>query len=114
MIDVITDYPSFIRNPQQGGENSAPTQGVEKVDYYGEIVAIVVAESFEAARDAATRVRIDYEPRNYVFAAHRDQADTPAPGMIPPHSAQGDVEKALAEAATTIDATYTTPHRFRC
>ncbi|PZQ59612.1 MAG: xanthine dehydrogenase [Sphingomonas taxi] len=111
VIDVITDYPSFIRNPQQGGEMKAPTQGVQKVDYHGEIVAIVVAESFEAARDAAARVRVDYEPAegSYVFAAHRDQADRPPPDQIPPKSSQGDVDKALAAAAFTIDATYTTP-----
>src|SRR5204863_66446 len=47
VIDVITDYASFIRNPQQGGETEAPTQGVRTVDYFGEIIAIVIAESFE-------------------------------------------------------------------
>lgn len=111
VIDVITDYPSFIRNPQQGGEMKAPTQGVQKVDYHGEIVAIVVADTFEAARDAAARVRVDYDPAEgaYVFAAHRDQADRPPPDQIPPHSKQGDVDAAMADAAFTIDATYTTP-----
>lgn len=111
VIDVITDYPSFIRNPQQGGEKKAPTQGVEKVDYHGEIVAIVVAETFEAARDAAAQVEVTYEPRegHYVFAAHRDQADRPPPDQIPPHMAKGDLDAALAEAAFSIDETYTTP-----
>jgi xanthine dehydrogenase YagR molybdenum-binding subunit len=111
VIDVITDYPSFIRNPQQGGEKKAPTQGVEKVDYHGEIVAIVVAETFEAARDAAARVKVDYAPAEgaYVFAAHRDQATRPPPDQIPPHMAKGDIDAAMADAAFTIDATYTTP-----
>ena len=53
VIDVVTDFATFIRNPQQGGETAAPAQGVEEIAYFGEIVAIVVAESFEAARDAA-------------------------------------------------------------
>jgi xanthine dehydrogenase YagR molybdenum-binding subunit len=111
VIDVITDYPSFIRNPQQGGEKKAPTQGVEKVDYHGEIVAIVVAETFEAARDAAAQVRIDYEPREgaFVFEEHRDEADRPPPDQIPPQTSQGDVEGAMASAAYTVDQTYTTP-----
>jgi len=34
VIDVITDYASFIRNPQQGGDTTAPTQGVENVAYH--------------------------------------------------------------------------------
>ena len=111
VIDVITDYPSFIRNPQQGGEQKAPTQGVQKVDYHGEIVAIVVAETFEAARDAAAQVTVDYTPADgaYVFAAHRDQATRPPPDQIPPHMAKGDLDAAMAEAAFTIDETYTTP-----
>jgi xanthine dehydrogenase YagR molybdenum-binding subunit len=53
VIDVVTDFATFLRNPQQGGETEAPTQGVEDVHYFGEIVAIVLAENFEAARDAA-------------------------------------------------------------
>ena len=111
VIDVITDYPTFIRNPQQGGETTAPTQGVEKVDYHGEIVAIVVAETFEAARDAAARVRIDFEPAegSYVFAEHRDEADRPPASQIPAKTSKGDVDKAMAAAAFTVDRTYTTP-----
>ena len=61
VIDVITDYASFIRNPQQGGETTAPTQGVEDVAYHGEIIAIVIAESYEAARDAALHVDVQYD-----------------------------------------------------
>ncbi|MBW6526813.1 xanthine dehydrogenase family protein molybdopterin-binding subunit [Sphingomonas sp. RHCKR7] len=111
VIDVITDYPSFIRNPQQGGEKKAPTQGVEKVDYHGEIVAIVVAETFEAARDAAARVKVDYEPAEgaFVFADHRDTADRPPADQIPAQSSQGDVDAAMASATYTVDQTYTTP-----
>ncbi|MEG8038102.1 xanthine dehydrogenase family protein molybdopterin-binding subunit [Sphingomonas sp. LR60] len=111
VIDVITDYPSFIRNPQQGGEKKAPTQGVEKVDYHGEIVAIVVAETFEAARDAAAQVKVAYEPAEgqYVFAAHRDQADRPPADQMPAHIAKGDLDKAMVDAAFSIDETYTTP-----
>ena len=111
VIDVVTDYPTFIRNPQQGGEMKAPTQGVQKVDYHGEIVAIVVADTFEAAREGAALVHVDAEPAEgaYVFAAHRDQAETPPPDQIPPTTSQGDVDAAMAAAAVTVDATYTTP-----
>ncbi|MGU3315827.1 xanthine dehydrogenase family protein molybdopterin-binding subunit [Sphingomonas sp. M6A6_1c] len=111
VIDVITDYASFIRNPQQGGETSAPTQGVENVAYHGEIIAIVVAESYEAARDAALRITVDYAPAEgrYSFLAHREEAEKPSAQQIPPHHKQGDVDKAMGEAAFAVDVTYTTP-----
>ncbi|MEA1085658.1 xanthine dehydrogenase family protein molybdopterin-binding subunit [Sphingomonas sp. CD22] len=111
VIDVITDYASFIRNPQQGGETSAPTQGVENVAYHGEIIAIVVAESYEAARDAALRITVDYAPAEgrYSFLAHREEAEKPSAQQIPPHHKQGDVDKAMGEAAFGVDVTYTTP-----
>ena len=48
VIDVVSDLNTFLRNPQQAGTPKAPTQGVRDVRYAGEIVAIVVAESFEA------------------------------------------------------------------
>ena len=111
VIDVITDYASFIRNPQQGGETSAPTQGVEDVAYHGEIIAIVVAESYEIARDAALRITVDYAPAEgrYSFLAHREEAEKPSAQQIPPHHKQGDVDKAMGEAAFAVDVTYTTP-----
>lgn len=111
VIDVITDYGTFIRNAAQGGETSAPTQGVEKIAYHGEPIAIVVAETYEAARDAAQRVKVDYDKGEgrYSFAAYREDAEKPKDGVTPAHASQGDVDAALADAAVTIDATYTTP-----
>ena len=113
VIDVIVDYKTFLRNAQQGGEKKAPTQGVEAVDYVGQPVAIVIAESYEAARDAAMRMRlaVEYETAEgrYSFRAWRDDAKKPPFNNIPSHYEQGDVEKALAEAPVTLDATYTTP-----
>jgi xanthine dehydrogenase YagR molybdenum-binding subunit len=111
VIDVITDYATFLRNPQQGGETEAPTQGVENVAYHGEIIAIVIAESYEVARDAAQQVVVEYEPGEgrYSFLAYREEAEKPKPQQIPPHHKQGDVDKAMAAAAHGIDVTYTTP-----
>ncbi|MEH3159456.1 MAG: xanthine dehydrogenase family protein molybdopterin-binding subunit [Sphingomonas taxi] len=111
VIDVITDYASFIRNPQQGGETTAPAQGVENVAYHGEIIAIVIADSYEVARDAALQVKVRYEPGEgrYSFLAHREEAEKPKPQQIPPYHEQGDIDRAMAEAAHSVDVTYTTP-----
>lgn len=111
VIDVVTDFKTFARNPQQGGETKAPTQGVKDIAYFGQLVALVVAESFEAARDAAQRLEITYDASEgrYDFEALKGETETPPGDQIPPKSKQGDVEKALAAAAATVDLTYTTP-----
>ncbi len=111
VIDVVVDLKTFIRNAQQGGETSAPTQGVEHVAHFGEPVAIVVAESYEIARDAAQLVVVRHTPEDGVFTFddHLDSATKPAPGTIPPHQAQGDIDAAMADAAFTIDDIWTTP-----
>lgn len=113
VIDIVTDFKTFARNPQQGGETKAPAQGVEDVVYAGEPVAIVVAESFEAARDAAQRVVIEYDDKQdegrFDFETLRHNTDKPADSQIPAYFKQGDIDDAMAKAAHFVDVTYTTP-----
>ncbi len=111
VIDVVTDFDQFIRVSAQGGATDAPTQGVKDIAFFGQIVAIVLAESFEVARDAAARLPIEYEiaEGQYDFAAHRDETRKPPDDATQAHFEQGDVDKAMAEAAVTIDSTYVTP-----
>ena len=111
VIDVVTDFDQFIRVSAQGGATDAPTQGVKDIAFFGQIVAIVLAESFEVARDAAARLPIEYEAAEgqYDFEAHRDETRKPKDDATQAHFAQGDVDKAMAEAAVTIDSTYVTP-----
>jgi xanthine dehydrogenase YagR molybdenum-binding subunit len=88
-----------------------PMQSAEIV-HYGQQVAVVVAETFEAARAAAALVQVAYEAQRPVVELH----DPLAPRWKPEtffgeamQDARGDVDAALAEAETHIDATYTTP-----
>jgi len=111
VIDVVTDLDKFIATPAQGLAPKAP-QGVEKVQYFGELVAIVLAESFEAARDAAQQVVVEYDEADdgrFDFEALKSEAEKPADGDIPAHFSQGNIDKAMAEAAVTVDSTFTTP-----
>jgi xanthine dehydrogenase YagR molybdenum-binding subunit len=111
VIDVVIDFDTFIRNSQQGGETKAPTQGVKDIAYFGQIVAIVLAETFEAAREAALSIPIEYEYKagTYNFEAHRDDAVTPPPSQLQPHFSQGDPDKAYDKAPVKLDVTYVTP-----
>jgi xanthine dehydrogenase YagR molybdenum-binding subunit len=83
------------------------------VSYRGQIVAAVVAESLETARQAAEIVRVDYD-----LARHDVELRPGHPGLykpdkvnpnFPTDTEEGDVEQALATAAITVDETYTTP-----
>lgn len=111
VIDVVTDFKHFIRNSGQGGETKAPTTGVTDVAYMGQPIAIVVAESYEAARDAAIRLPVRYEKGEgrFAFEAHRGETDKPPANNIPAHYTQGDLDQAMTGAAWTVDATITTP-----
>ena len=111
VIDVIVDLDTFIRNSQQGGETKSPTQGVKNVDYFGEPVAMVVAESYEVARDAAMRVVVRHSQGagDYDFDGRLDEAKKPPSDDAPAHSSQGHPDKALADADVVVDEVWTTP-----
>ena len=85
----------------------------DQVSYYGQVVAVVVAETLEAARAGALALAIDYDP-----ASHRSWLDPEDPELVAPDalnagfatsSSRGDAEQALDEAPHTVDAVYTTP-----
>ena len=73
----------------KGDKNTAKLLGGPEIEHYHQAVAIVVAETFEQARDAAMRVKVTYErharrstisPRRRTSrqAAEADPADRPA------------------------------------
>mgnify|MGYP004514582555 CR=1 FL=1 len=111
VIDVVVDLPNFIRNSQQGGQEEAPVKGVADTAYRGEPVAIVVAESYEQARDAAAHVAVRHKalPARTTFHDRLDEAEKPGDGPTEAHSQQGDVDAALAAAPVKVDAVWTTP-----
>ena len=83
------------------------------VAYRGQIVAAVVAESLETAREAAGLVRVDYDEREHDVTLRADHPELYAPEKVNPafpnETGQGDPDAALADAAVSVDATYTTP-----
>jgi xanthine dehydrogenase YagR molybdenum-binding subunit len=84
-----------------------------RVRFHGEPIALVVAESFEVARDAAARIRATYEPEPFVtrLRAGMPQAYTPQTvrRLADTETRMGDFEAAFAAAPVQVDATYETP-----
>ena len=84
----------------------------DRVRYNGEPVAVVVAETFEACREAAARVHVIYEEAKAILDFHRAKSSLHLPeesGQTPPDKQWGDFERGLAESHVRIDATYATP-----
>lgn len=85
----------------------------DRVAFRGQIVGAVIAETPEIARQAAELVRPGYEEQEHDAELRDDRADlyTPestAPGY-PTDTAKGDVAGAMASAAVTVRASYSTP-----
>ena len=92
--------------------NTAPLLAGPNIVHHDQAVALVVAETFEQARDAARLIRVDYAPveGRYDLAAARANARAAPPGFSGPSANKaGDFDAAFARAPVTIDALYTTP-----
>jgi xanthine dehydrogenase YagR molybdenum-binding subunit len=84
------------------------------VAYHGQLVAAVVARTPEIAREAAQHgVRVEYDAEPHDVRLRPDHPGLYAPDKVnpafPTDTERGDVEAALADAAVTVDVTYTTP-----
>lgn len=88
--------------------NTARLLAGPDVDHYHQAVALVVAETFEQAREAAQRIRVRYarQKGRYDLAAGRERAHRVDKH---PDSTVGDFARAFATAPVRLDATYTTP-----
>lgn len=84
----------------------------DQVHWNGQPVAVVVAETLEAAHAAARLVRVSYEalPAVTDFTAAQDAAVPVKGDMLEVGEARkGDAEAALAGAPVSVDARYSTP-----
>ncbi|QBJ25525.1 xanthine dehydrogenase family protein molybdopterin-binding subunit [Haematobacter massiliensis] len=101
---VITD-PRFLRQAAQGLDSKGPPSGPDDVEYMGQAVALVVAETLEAAQSAARNLRIRYEPRKAEFDPEAVEPELPPKKQ----SSTGDLDAAMASAAAALDEVWHTP-----
>src|SRR5688572_23834324 len=87
----------------------------EIVRYYGQFVALAVADTFEAAKAAADAVRVTYEKKkpNVDTKLQADDEPEVVPTTFAPtprmQSKRGDAEGAFDGAPVKLDQTYVTP-----
>jgi xanthine dehydrogenase YagR molybdenum-binding subunit len=84
-----------------------------KVAYHGQLIAAVVAGTFEQARAAARAVEISYYEQPHDARLRRDHPGLYTPMTVNPGfpacTEKGDLAAGLADARVSIDVTYTTP-----
>ena len=103
VIKVITDKRLTAR-AAQGTANEAPKQNVCEVHYWGQPIALVVAETFEQARDAAKHLKFDYtEDTDAIFDPEAADSETEDGA-----TQQGDLAHAMKQADASVDLHYST------
>jgi xanthine dehydrogenase YagR molybdenum-binding subunit len=119
VLDIFThENTGELKNLKFGAGGGGPTTSIQdfgpKIQHDGQIVAMVVADSFEAAREAAYRVKVAY-------TAEMPSATFDSPGVTEQDAAKagggepkkfpqaGDAEAAYSSAEVKLDAEYGTP-----
>lgn len=84
-------------------DEKRPPFADNEIRYYGQYVAVVIADTFEQASAAADAVEVSYAPASFNVdeALEADELKV--------ESERGDVDAAFASAPVTLDATYMTP-----
>jgi xanthine dehydrogenase YagR molybdenum-binding subunit len=118
VVDILTadntrELKSLAYAPGGGGASTS-IQGLgPQIAHDGQIVAVVLADTYEAAREAARAVEIDYETEKPAAtfgspgAAEEDDAEVRERAKKLPSA--GDAEAAFAAAEVKLDAEYGTP-----
>ncbi|EDL49331.1 xanthine dehydrogenase family protein molybdopterin-binding subunit [Erythrobacter sp. SD-21] len=102
---AVIDDERLTTRAAQGTANEAPKQGPRQVCYWGQPIALVVAESFEQARDAAKHLGVEYREEG---GAPLDPASAETEEQEDETVRQGDLAQAMRDAAHSVDVTYTT------
>lgn len=87
----------------------------DQIQFSGQPIALVVADTFEAARHAARLVEVGYEQLPFNTDIEKGEPRPPKKftgGRKPPPKPRGDAEGALARAPVTVDARYVIPAEY--
>ncbi len=113
VVSVISykNSPRLPYQPHKGSIDPAIGERVhvlqdERVHFYGQAIAVVVAETLDAAEQAARALRVDYDAMPPLVDQTDTRAETAAPRSGGADVVRGDPDGALPEAAHRVDAVY--------
>ena len=98
-------YRLFPHQDDATTSEARPPFEDEKIYYWGQYVAVVVAETLEQAKAAAGAVHVEYDADKPNVNPELSDFDGPRQSSWK----RGDPDKALASAPVVLDETYTTP-----
>ncbi|CAH1690736.1 aldehyde dehydrogenase: molybdenum cofactor-binding subunit [Hyphomicrobiales bacterium] len=96
----------------KGKRNTARLLGGPEIEHYHQAIAVVIAETFEQARAAASLIRVEYAQTAGRFDLDAARSGATEPEGDDPSLADtrvGDFPGAFAEAPVKLDETYSTP-----
>ncbi|EJL87273.1 aldehyde oxidoreductase molybdenum-binding subunit PaoC [Pantoea sp. GM01] len=93
----------------KGDKNTALLLADGNIEHYHQAVALVVAETFEQARAAASLVQVQCQRVEGAYDLAAEKAAVTSAPEDQPDKRVGDFERAFAAAEVTLDAHYTTP-----
>lgn len=113
VLDILTyENVGKLAKPAPGPDGKLSTTSLEsaKIWHAGQIIGIVIAETFEAAREAANKVTVNYSTES-------PSATFDSPGVVTeshkpekgPDPIKGDAVSAYANAPVKFEAHYATP-----
>ena len=108
VLAVVTTLD--VGDREKGEYNTATLFGGSKVQHYHQAVALVIAETFEQARAAASLIKVEYEEE----AGSYDLDEAMKTAVKPdekeePDTEFGDFDEAFPRSPVTLDAHYRTP-----
>jgi xanthine dehydrogenase YagR molybdenum-binding subunit len=112
VLDIFThentgDLKQVSYSPSGGGFSTSIQDFGPKIQHDGQIVGMVVANTFEAAREAAYKVKITYDAEQP--SAGFDASGVTESTVKKPLPKAGDAEAAFNAAEVKLEAAYGTP-----
>lgn len=119
VIAVITHQNApqlpFKKIPQEQRVTTAPsgeypqTLYTDRIYFYGQPVAVTIAETLEQAEQAASLVKLEYTPEDHSVSVEQAAAGQLIVPENRPDKSRGNPEVALADAEVSIEANYKVP-----
>ncbi len=107
VLSIITHKNALQLNVKGGLRGGALLQS-DEIKFYGQHIGIVVAETFEQARNAAQLIKVEYSKTSARVDIAKLEEDTVTPKDNPEVS-RGDAVAIFQDAAYKVDAVYSTP-----
>ena len=97
------------KNSDASPEEYPQTLYTDKIHFYGQPVAVSVAETLEQAEQAASSIQVEYQPESHSVSVEEAAVERLITPENRPDESRGNPEEAFSNAEVSIDVNYTVP-----